>query len=345
MYSGMGVALAITISELLVLIFLFLVYRSSRTREKKGNGEGMRITDTFGSQTCAVLSSMYPTVLITICAHLPVWLGILFYVKSSADEAGLELYGVYYGKYLPLVGILYLAICIMILPNCYRTVSCIRRDEQRYAKNQFGGGFHAGITWGAFVAVFVAVMAAPVADIIGAAGREIAQQMLRFGTFWILFAIAGFYFSEILLLLNGKFWVMGAVALKDIFFVISALLLLNGGKAGILSLVLAGMIGELVYAVLTGVLLYRQLHQRPDLVRHLVIPVVAACAIGLILYFIGKAITPHLGSLVSVLLCLIPGICCYLLILLFLRNFTEQELHYVPGGMLLSRIGQLLRIY
>jgi len=345
MYSGMGVALAITISELLVLLFLFLVYRSSRTRGKKGTGEGMRITDTFGSQTGAVLSSMYPTMLIAVCAHLPIWLGILFYEKSAADAAGLELYGVYYGKYLPLVGILYLVICILILPNCYRTVSCIRRDEQRYAKNQFGGGLHAGIAWGAFAAFFVAVMAEPVADIIGVADQGIAQQMLRFGAFWILFAIAGFYFSEILLLLNGKFWVLGAVALKDIFFVISALLLLNGGKAGILSLVVAGMIGELCYAALTGVLLYRQLHQRPDLVRHLAIPIAAACVIGLILFFVGKAITPHLGSLVSILLCLVPGVCCYLLILLFLRNFTEQELHYVPGGKLLSRIGQLLRIY
>ena len=35
----------------------------------------------------------------------------------------------------------------------------------------------------------------------------------------------------------------------------------------------------------------------------------------------------------------------YWIMLLLLRNFKEQELEVVPGGRLIGRLGQLLRIF
>ena len=345
MFSGFGLVLAILVSETLVTLFLFLVYRGSRGKERKGNGEGMRTTDTFGSQVNLLVASLLPLVFIVLLQHLPVWLGMFFYRRSVTELVNLNPYGVLYGKYLPLIVIFALPAHIFLLGNCYRTVSSLRKEEQRFARNHFNGGLHMGIIYGVFVAMFVAIMASPFAELICGQANEAAAQMLRFGSFLIPCLIAGFYFTEILLLSGGKIQVLVALTLKNIVYVVALLLFLNNTKAGILALIYAGLISEIIYMLAAGAVLCYQCRFNIDWLQHLAIPAGAACVTGLVLLFISRGTVPHLGSLAGILVCLVIGMACYVFLLLLIRNFRDQELNFIPGGKLIRMIGQALRIF
>ena len=345
MYSGMGVALAITLSEVFVLIFLFLVYRSSRGKTKKNNGEGLRTTDTFGSQMSALLRSVCPMVVIALLRHLPIWFGILFFYRAASENGAWNVYGVYYGKYLPVMGLCVFPALIFLLGYGYRVVGSLRKDEQRYARNYFSNGLHFAIVYGLFVSVFVAMLATPIADLIGAGEAASVADMLRFGSFLIGFAAIGYYFVQIMLLMNGKLQVMGVFAGRGIVFLIALIGLLHKDGIGVFALIYAGLIAAVVYAVTACILVCYQMRFGVDWARTLALPAGAACVAGLLLFFVGRGISPHLGNLLAILLCLVLGGAVYLLILLCTRNFTETELTQYPGGKFLLMIGRLLRLY
>lgn len=348
MYGGMGVALAVLVSEVLVLLFLFLVYRGSRGTERKGGGDGMRVVDSFGGQIRMLYGNLLPQTGMALLQQLPIWLGMYFFrnsvLKSGSMDAGLNDYGVLYGKYLPLIGIMLFPACALLIGNCYKTADCVRRDEQRYARGNFSGGLHLGVVYGMFFSVFTAILAPQLAGTFCESSVKLATQLLRFGSIMILFAVTGFYLSEVLIFLGGKFQVLGALALYNLVFVICLLIFLNSGKMGVIGLVYAGAVAGGVYVAATGGLLFYQTHLNVDWLQVAAIPVGGACVVGLMLFFVSRLFTP-LGNAMTALLSLALGLAVYLLLLLLLRNFREQELNYIPFGGLLRSLGETFRIY
>lgn len=345
MYGGMGVALAVLVTEILILIFLFLVHRGSRRRDRRGSSEGMRTTDTFSGQLAVLYGNMLPAMLGGFLTLLPLWMGILFFRKSVPDMAGLNDYGVFYGKLIPFVGVVVLLGCIMLLECANKTVVCFRKEEQRYARGHFQGGLHMTVVYGMFSAVFTGILAPQIAGIFCKANVELATQMLRFGSYVMVAAILGFYFTELLNALGGKYFVLGLLAVYNLVYAGSLVLFLNGGKAGIMSLVYSAMIAVTVYVVGAAAVTFMQLRYGIDWLQTIAVPAGVACAMGLILLFLSKVMYPHLGDLITVLVSLILGNLIYWIFLMIMRNFREQELAYIPCGKLIRIIGQMLRVY
>lgn len=345
MYASMGVALAFVLAEVLVLLFLFLVYRESSRKGKKFAGEGMRITDTLGSQAAALCGNLLLPVSVALLQLLPIWLGMIFFRRSVEDISAFNSYGVFFGKYLPLVGILLLPAWAVHLDNVYKVVGCVRRDEQRYARGHFSAGLHMAVIYGMFFAIYMAILAPQLAEIFCKTEMELATRMFRFGSFIILFSVIGFYFSEILMLLGGAVQALGTLTLYNLVYLVSVLLFLKSGSAGVMALIYAGLIAGAIHVAATGVLLFYQARLAADWLQGIAIPAGAACVIGLILFFVAKGITPHLGSLVTVILCLTVGQISYWLLLLLIHNFGVQELNYMPGGKLIQKVGQLLKAF
>lgn len=342
MYGGMGVSAAVLISELFVFIFLFLVYRGSRGKEKRSGSEGMRATDTFASQASVFYGSMLPLILISVLKLVPVLLGLFFFRKSVKDIAGMNDYGVLCGKYLPVMGILLLPACALLLESACRTAGCIRKEEKRYARGNFSGGLHMAVIYGMFFSVFPAVFAPQLSEAF-CGGNALAAGMFRFGSFLILFGAAGFYFSEIQMLLGGRIQIFGTLVVFDLVYGAALVLFLKSG-AGILSLIYAGLIAGAVYVLAAGALLLYQRRLGADWLQGVGIPAGAACVTGLLLFLTGRLFTPHLGALVTIVIGFVLGQGCYWSLLLLLHNFKEQELNYIPCGGLIRRLGRLLRV-
>lgn len=345
MYGGMGIALAVLVTELLITIFLFFVYQGSRRKERRGNGEGMRVTDTFSGQTALLAGNLFPAVLRIFLMFLPMWLGIIFYRKSVADIVGLNDYGVLYGKVLPILGFVVLPGCLMLIECAHKTVVCVRREEQRYARGHFQGGLHMAVVYGMFSAVFVALHASQLAGVFCETGIELCTQMIRYGAFVMLMLLLGFYFTEILTALGGRYFVFGLLALFNLIYTGCLVLFLNGGKAGIMALIYSAMIAGVIYVAGSVVILYMQLRYNVDWLQTIAVPAAIASAVGLILLFLNKILHPHLGDLITVIVALVIGNLCYWVFLMLMRNFREQELVYTPCGRIIKAIGQMLHVY
>ena len=346
MYGGLGIVVAILLTELLIVLFLVLIYKgSSRTRNKRDT-DGMKATDSFIGHAKGLYRNKGGKILLGLLESLPLWLGLIFYQKSVSDvSVAVGSYGVYFGKYLVLCGLVILGISMILISVNARVASSVRKDEQRYAKGIFQSGLRIGMIHALFFTVFTAIMSDQLAGIFGGSGSAELAKMLSLGSVIILCTVLAYYFSRMMMLISKDYFVYIAAGIGDVAFIISAVIMLNAGKMGILSLVCAGMIGVAVYAVLSGVLVCKVLHTGIDWLHTFAIPAGSACIMGLLGLLLGKAFTPHLGNLVTIIVCLILGCTVYWGLLLLLRCFREQELDNIPGGRIIHMIGQMLRVF
>jgi len=344
MYAGMGIALAIFITEVLILLFLFFVQQRSRRRERRSMREGMRTTDTFAGNIMILGGNMFREIVNVFLGILPVWIGVLFFRKSVLDIAVFNDYGLLVGKFLPISGAVVIAGCMLLLGNCYKTAGCVRREEQRFARGHFQGGLHMAVVYGGFLAVFTAILAPQIAGVIGKNNVQSVEEMLRYGSVSIPLMIIAFYFSELLQMLGNKFFVPGLLAIYNLIYIISLVLMLNG-NVGVMALIYAALIAGVVYVVGAGGLLFYRLRLGVDWLQGIAVPAAVASAVGLLIMVVAKGITPHMGNLLTIVLCLLFGNILYWIILMLLRNFREQELSFVPCGRLIQIIGKMFRVY
>ena len=345
MYGGVGVGIAVSVTEVFVVIFLFLLYCGSRHFKDAFSQEGMRSTDSFVDSIRILWSSRGLQWLTYILLFLPIPLGLVFLQKGGPSEALIEQYGVYTAMYWVLCGICTALVMMMLIPVSSRTVTSLRKNEQRFARTIFQSGIHIGMVHAVFAAMFLVVMAPQLSGSFCADHAESAQRMLQGGSFMVVLLAMTLYFCRFLNMLGGKMLVLGAAGISDVVYVISVTVLLNTGRTGILSLVYAGIMGMGVLCILLGALTYRQLHTQPDWLQLLLIPAVAAIVAGLACALVGRMFTPHLGNIVTLVVALVVSIVLYWTALLLLRNFRDQELEVIPGGRLIRSLGQMLRVF
>lgn len=346
MYGGIGVAIAVTLTEVFIVLLLFLIYKGSKKRGNRAVQEGMRVTDSLFDSIRILCVNRGSQVGLQMLAILSVPLGMIFWQKATESSEGAAIeYGVYLAGYGVVCGIAVGLIMLFLIPMCASTVSLLRKEESRFARNVFQSGVHIGVVHAAFLSVFAVVMADQLAAVLCREQAALAAKLLKGGALVVLPVALSLYFARILILTGKKYIVMGATAAADVIFIVADTVLLGGGKAGILSLVYAGLMAGGVLCIVLGMFAYRAFRQKMDWLYVLVVPIAVACVAGLVGTMLGKVLTPHLGNLVAAIVCLVLSGALYLTGLLLLRNFREQELEVVPGGKLLNALGQMLHVF
>ena len=345
MYSGVGVAIAVSVTELFVVIFLFLIYWFS-----KRYGEGLAVGGTRSAESFidsirilfGTRGLQWVTGLLTC---LPVPLGFIFLSKSGEADTVAMPYGVYISAYLVLCGIWTAIIMLSVYPVCGRTLTSLRKEGQRLARTVFRSGIHICVVHALFASSFLMVLSSQFAQTFFADQAEIAAEMLKNGGLAVLFLVLSLYFGRILNLAGWNMLVLGAVGSADVVYIISVAVMLRSGSIGVQALVYGGVLGLGVACVLLGTLACRQLKYFPDWLRLIVVPGGAACVSGLLCMLLGRVLTPHLGGAVTLIVLFV--VCCslYWALLILLRNFSEQELDVIPGGRLIRSLGQLLHVF
>ena len=201
------------------------------------------------------------------------------------------------------------------------------------------------VVHGIYCFAFLAVMASQLAGAFGAGQEDAVRKMMQGGSVAVLLLALSLFFLRFLNMTGNKIPALGAVGAADVVYVISATALLNTGRAGILSLVYAGLLGLGVLCVLLGALAFRQIRVQPDWLRSFLLPAGCAVVMGLVCTLLGRVLTPHLGNAVTLVVAFVVSMALYWAALLLLRSFREQELETIPGGRVLRSLGQMLRVF
>lgn len=342
MYSCMGIALAVSLAEIFIILFLTILFKGSRRSEKKLKQEGMYAGDSAWDCIRSLCTGRWPQFLIELLLFLPQFLGAALFGRKAVEEpVRISQYDVYAGRYLVICGVIVFLISILVLPVTGKIFLHFRREEGRLAKTVFQSGVHICLVHGIFLSVYVAVMASQAAALLGGEDNELVRQMLQGGSAVIAFMPLSVFFLRFLQAMGKKYFLLGAVGIADVAFVIA---FWATSKTGVLSLVYGGVAGSLILCVVLGVLSYCQLRIRMDWLTVLVLPLGAGGVSGLVCMLLGRLFS-SLGGIPAILLTFLISGLLYWILLLVLRNMKEQELETFPGGRLIGMIGQKMHLY
>ena len=72
---------------------------------------------------------------------------------------------------------------------------------------------------------------------------------------------------------------------------------------------------------------------QPDIIHGIILPVIGAVGMGLVMLFVQRGLSPHVSSLVCLLLCVAIGWIVYMAILLLTGSIRENKVAYVYGNL------------
>ena len=129
-----------------------------------------------------------------------------------------------------------------------------------------------------------------------------------------------------------------------IIHLILVMILMAGAETGIEAVIAGNILFWAVLAVVGFILLSRMLQYSQEWIRSMAFPLAAAAATGLIVMLLNKALLSLLGNTASLIVCLLIAISLYTVLLLALKDFTEEELEIMPCGNLVLLLARKLRL-
>lgn len=346
MYSGLGVVLAVCVSELLCIIFLMMLYKGCMLLNKRERQEGLKTTDSVKASVSALFGGRFPLWIAEFFLILAMLSGVFWWKRAETSESNFAMaYSAYIHKYWVVYGVLIGIVFILSVSVLNKTFEYIRKEDKRFARITFQSGVHISMVHGIFFAVFVAVMSGQIVGVLKPTNEELVLAMLRIGSAVVALGAVCCYYSRFLISAGRKLHTMGAVVLSVISFMIVNLIFFLLGRWTDKTFVFTGIFVLAVLWIILGGFAYRLMRVRVDWLQVLVMPLGAGCVVGLVCMFMGKILTPHLGNGMTLFVTFLLATLIYWVTLLLLRNFKEQELDVILGGKIIYALGQVLRVY
>lgn len=346
MYSGLGVVMAVCVSELLCAVFLMVLYKGCMLLNKEARREGLKTTDSIKACVSALFSGRFPLLVSDFFMAFAMLSGVFFWKRAEGAENNFAVaFSAYIHKYWVIYGVFIAIIFILSVPVLIKTFEYIRKEDKRFARITFQSGVHISMAHGIFYAVYGAVMAGQIVGLLKPSNEELVLSMLRTGSGVAALGAVCCFYNRFLVSAGRKLHAMGAVILSVILFTVVNIIFFLTGKWTDEIFVYTGIVALLFLWIVLGSLAYRLMRVRVDWLKVLVMPLGAGCVAGLICMFMGKWLTPHLGNGTTLFVTFIVATLIYWVVLLLLRNFKEQDLDVVPGGKLIYALGQVLHVY
>lgn len=345
-YGAMGVSLAIVLAEFIILVLLITLFFLLKRGTKERNADSLKTVDSTQNIFRVIYINRLSTTFLGLLKRLPFWVCLLAAGISVAKGSfTIEAFGLFWVKYLGLIGILAFVMLIGVLPLQARAVQTIKNEGPRYASQAFNRGMLYITSVVVFAAVYLTVMREQIAKLLSNNGVAALSDYFRNGALLLAFVVLTYYFTHMLYMLGQRFVLIIVFVLTGVIF--SAMMLVPAVN-GTLSIVAVG-ISVLLYAVLlcivTGFFACRMFRVGLELLIPLMACILIACVAGLLQMGLNALFAPHLGALVTLLVVFILTFIPFVLGLLFLRVFREGDFENLPGGRILLALGQMLHLY
>ncbi len=343
-YGAMGASIGLLAASLICFLhtlILFFVFKSSL--KKQLGRELQRNQDTTIRVLHLLIRSSILYSLYFICFQgLPLLDQYLFFSFQAEADNRITQWGQYYGKCLVIIGIVCGVANLVCIMPVRRIMVSLEREENRIARERLGTLIHQCAIIAIPSAVFVAALAENILDMLFKGNQQEAVKWVQLGSLIIVFNIFASVFMEILMKSRKMKYVTGMGAIALILHSGIAVLLLKTAKTGITGVITAVIVFYAAVAVMGFLLICRSFQYSQEWIRCFLITAAASGVSGVIAFLLNKIFAPMVGSVISLVICLVTAVIIYLVLLIVLRAFKDGELEEMAGGRILIMLAGLL---
>lgn len=348
-YGAMGAAIGISVAALFAVLHLVLMHTlyagtfkqqlmkdTSKYTESKGELLSMLLTTALPYMLCAVLYNM----------NYLVDQRLFNYAMNIKEKGSVRAahWGVYYGKYSVLIGAAAVVCTLLVMANIPKIVQLYERQERREAQQKLGKTMHALAVWTIPGAVWFAVLAQPLVELLFKGDTNTAVSLVQIGSFVIVLFPFAYLFMNILQRMRKiRIIIVGGLG-AFILHLLVVLILVNNTELGIKAVVCGMLVFWLVVCVTGFISVGRYLQYSPDWLKMFGVTIIAAGIAGLIAMLVCKALFSVAGSFLTLLVCTILCLVLYNVILILLKGVGEEELMEIPGGKIVLVLAEKIHL-
>lgn len=344
-YGNFGILISVFVSEIVVLVFLMIFRLSVNKRFYEYEDDYFQRQENTGNILQIVWKRRFGENLNLLLLLVPFFILMIFLNKQYDSELLFsQNLGFIINSVAAPCGLFSLIAYISVLPATAKVFLSIKKHEMRYARIAYQSGLHFSLIISFLGASYLIVFGNCIAGIFYPDRAAELSLMLVFGAVCLILFSVYLYLLKILRLEGFGFY----VALMQIVLSVAYGFILNGLLNSDILISNAVLISLIIYFAINTLLMLGfsviKLDMSIDPVSTVIFPLICAGLSGLLNFLISKLMTPHLGYIFTCVFCFIEMLFVYLILLLFFRNFKENELEYIPGSRFIVSLGQLLHI-
>lgn len=344
-YGAMGASIGLFAASVfcfLHVLILFFVYRN-RARRQAGR-ELQKNQDTRLQVLHMLIGTGAVYSFYWFCFHvLPLLDQYLFFRFAADTEHMNSHWGQYYGRSLVIIGIICGVINIVCMIPVRRIVISLEREEGRMAGERLGILIHQCAAIAIPTAVFLAVLAENILDLLFSGNQQQTVWILQIGSLVIVFHVFSSVFTEMLIKSRMMKFATGIGAIALIFHAGIAILLLKTMKTSILAVIISVAAFYMMVTILDFILISRSFQYSQEWIKSFAITIIASAIAGVAAMLLNKLLAPLTGMVISMVICIVAAVVLYLVLLVITRAFHKEELEEMPGGRILLMLSRLLR--
>ena len=335
MYGALGVSIAIVIAEILVTVFLVIIYiGSDRKKEIRKTEEGLQRTESLGDRVRLIIYVSVPAMLQELLKKLPFMICLIFVLLKAEDRStASHEYGVFYGYFVGLCAIFIFLILFRVIHLTNNMSKAKARKDNRGLRELIYAGLHYCWVYGLYLSVSLVVLGPQISQVIHKQKASmLAQYYVQGGAIVTILALGIFIWRALYESGARRLGYLLLIVLNAVF-VGACIFVQSKGVEPILSILYAAMIAAAVYLILAFLLIMRKYVLQPDMVSGCLVPIVGAGVMGLVMMLVRKILSPHVSTLMCLLLCLAFGLIAYVCVLFMTRSVKEREVNLIYGKL------------
>lgn len=333
MYGAIGLCIAITLAEVLVFLFQFLLYLiSDRRKEKKRIKEGLQTTEDLRTTLYYYYGKVLLIFFSQVCSRLPLLMGIIFSLRAlSAPGTSAYQIGSFYGLFLVLCFVPVILVDMGTFVMQGKLGHFANRSDHRAIRETIAAGLHYCVIFTVFLSmIFLTLSGQITAVVVGLEGGAFGEY-IKLGSLFVIVKILADFGMGLLRSMNQKRYLLMCSFLGALAAFVTCFIGMKKGFEVYDFMLYAMVFGCAVSALVSIGLVTFGRRIGADVMTTLVVPLLCGSVVGLLVMLISTLMTPHLGNLVCLLLCVIFGFILYIFLLGLTRNIHENEISTMYG--------------
>lgn len=345
-YGSLGAAFGLLVASFTVFIYNLIIYIiiNRRTVFENSRDYSKSIESVFYMAFSVLLNALFGAGIWFSVFLTPVLNEIIVFSDKESENALEFVFGEYYGKTQPVIFILAALICFTTYSFIRKTIHASLRDENRVAREKLGRLIHRCLTVGFMTAGFVIAFADNILNLffeeIGASTVSFLQTEAASLVFVVLSAV----FIEIMLGLKFDNAASIICIISMVVHTLYLLLIVKPFKLSVTGIIIGNIIFFLIICALSYFVMSRFFQYTQEWFRNVGVSLIGALVVSIIMLLLNKALSPVLGKTITMLVLGFVGILIYMVILLALRGYSEDELEESIMGRFMLSVGRLFRI-
>lgn len=334
------------VAGLLFLLFMMMIYKRILKKRMLKDHSGQ--AESYGTIYMLLFSTIVPIILSTAVYNSSVFIDQTIFsniMSGKGVENYTELFGVFTGKYRTLVNVPVSIASALAASTMPSLTAAVASGDRKLVNKKINISIRFIMVIAFPCAVGLGVLGSPILKLLFGDARELPANMLMIGSIAVVFYSLSTLSNGILQGVNRMNVPVRNAFISLVTHVIMVYLMLKFTNLNIYAIVIGNVIFSFMMCVLNAIDIKKATRYKQEVYKTFVVPLISSAIMGVVSFLVYLGLEKLTKSnTIAFIAAFIMAAVVYVVVLLLMKGFTEEEMRSLPKGALLVSLAKKFRL-